>query len=155
MEGEARTILMREIDDMRTALSSGTDEEKERASIEVMSKACKMSDEVATLIDARTHELVVAKDEINSSIRYAAKLQNALLPKTYPGDIDINVEWRPQVAVGGDIYFIKDLPDKVYIAVVDCTGHGVPGALSIIARSHLDKAITPTIIRVPENTFPK
>ncbi|MDC3197697.1 SpoIIE family protein phosphatase, partial [Luminiphilus sp.] len=115
------------------------------ASIEIMSKAfSKMSDEVATLIDARTHELVVAKDEINSSIRYAAKLQNALLPKTYPGDIDINVEWRPRDLVGGDIYFIKDLPDKVYIAVVDCTGHGVPGAfLSIIARSHLDKAITP------------
>jgi serine phosphatase RsbU (regulator of sigma subunit) len=145
LDGEARTLLTREIDDMRTALSSGTDEEKERASIEVMSKAfSKMSDEVATLIDARTHELVVAKDEINSSIRYAAKLQNALLPKTYPGDIDINVEWRPRDLVGGDIYFIKDLPDKVYIAVVDCTGHGVPGAfLSIIARSHLDKAVTP------------
>ena len=145
LDGEARTLLTREIDDLRTALSSGTDEEKERASIEVMSKAfSKMSDEVATLIDARTHELVVAKDEINSSIRYAAKLQNALLPKTYPGDIDINVEWRPRDLVGGDIYFIKDLPDKVYIAVVDCTGHGVPGAfLSIIARSHLDKAVTP------------
>jgi serine phosphatase RsbU (regulator of sigma subunit) len=145
LEGEARTMLLGEIDDMRKVLSSGTDEEKERASIEVMSKAfSKMSDEVATLIDARTHELVVAKDEINSSIRYAAKLQNALLPKTYPGDIDINVEWRPRDLVGGDIYFIKDLPDKVYIAVVDCTGHGVPGAfLSIIARSHLDKAITP------------
>ena len=85
LEGDARTMLMSEIDDMRTALSSGTDE-GERASIEVMSKAfSKMSDEVATLIDARTHELVVAKDEINSSIRYAAKLQNALLPKTYPG----------------------------------------------------------------------
>lgn len=145
LEGEARTLLTQEIKAMRTALSSGSDEEKERASIEVMSKAfSKMSDEVSTLIDARTSELVTAKDEINSSIRYAAKLQNALLPKTYPGDIDINVEWRPRDLVGGDIYFIKDLPDKVYIAVVDCTGHGVPGAfLSIIARSHLDKAITP------------
>ena len=145
LEGSARSMLLSEIDDMRTALSTGTDEEKENASIEIMSKAfSKMSDEVTTLIDARTHELVVAKDEINSSIRYAAKLQNALLPKTYPGDIDINVEWRPRDLVGGDIYFIKDLPDKVYIAVVDCTGHGVPGAfLSIIARSHLDKAITP------------
>ncbi|MDB2666884.1 SpoIIE family protein phosphatase [Luminiphilus sp.] len=145
LEGSARSMLLSEIDDMRTALSTGTDEEKENASIEIMSKAfSKMSDEVTTLIDARTHELVIAKDEINSSIRYAAKLQNALLPKTYPGDIDINVEWRPRDLVGGDIYFIKDLPDKVYIAVVDCTGHGVPGAfLSIIARSHLDKAITP------------
>ena len=85
---------------------------------------------------------VEARDEISSSIRYAARLQNALLPKSFPGDFTINVEWRPRDLVGGDIYFVKDLPDKVYIAVVDCTGHGVPGAfLSIIARSQLEKAI--------------
>ena len=145
LEGDARKLLLDEINEMREALSSGTDTQKEEASIEIMSKAfSKMSDEVGTLIDARTHDLVVAKDEINSSIRYAAKLQNALLPRMFPGDIDINVEWKPRDLVGGDIYFIKDLPDRVYIAVVDCTGHGVPGAfLSIIARSHLDKAITP------------
>jgi serine phosphatase RsbU (regulator of sigma subunit) len=143
LEGQAKDMLKKEISVMRETVSSGNDEEKERASIEVMSKAfSRMSDEVATLIDARTHELVAAKDEINSSIRYAAKLQNALLPKTMPGDFDINVEWQPRDLVGGDIYFIKDYPDRVYIAVVDCTGHGVPGAfLSIIARSHLDKAI--------------
>lgn len=143
LEGQARDMLTQEISVMRESVSSGSDEEKERASIEVMSQAfSRMSDEVSTLIDARTHELVAAKDEINSSIRYAAKLQNALLPKTIPGDFDINVEWRPRDLVGGDIYFIKDFPDRVYIAVVDCTGHGVPGAfLSIIARSHLDKAI--------------
>ena len=145
LEGDARKLLLNEINEMREALSSGTDTQKEEASIEIMSKAfSKMSDEVGTLIDARTHDLVVAKDEINSSIRYAAKLQNALLPRMFPGDIDINVEWKPRDLVGGDIYIIKDLPDRVYIAVVDCTGHGVPGAfLSIIARSHLDKAITP------------
>ena len=145
LEGQARDMLTQEITVMRESVSSGSDEEKERASIEVMSQAfSRMSDEVSTLIDARTHELVAAKDEINSSIRYAAKLQNALLPKTMPGDFDINVEWLPRDLVGGDIYFIKDFPDKVYIAVVDCTGHGVPGAfLSIIARSHLDKAIDP------------
>jgi serine phosphatase RsbU (regulator of sigma subunit) len=145
LEGDARKLLLNEINEMREALSSGTDTQKEEASIEIMSKAfSKMSDEVGTIIDARTHDLVVAKDEINSSIRYAAKLQNALLPRMFPGDIDINVEWKPRDLVGGDIYFIKDLPDRVYIAVVDCTGHGVPGAfLSIIARSHLDKAITP------------
>ena len=143
LEGQARDMLTQEISVMRESVSSGSDEEKERASIEIMSQAfSRMSDEVSTLIDARTHELVAAKDEINSSIRYAAKLQNALLPKTMPGDFDINVEWRPRDLVGGDIYFIKDFPDRVYIAVVDCTGHGVPGAfLSISARSHLDKAI--------------
>ena len=138
-----RDMLVQEIMDMRDKLSSGNDEDKEQASIEMMSRAfSKMSEEVSTLIDARTQELVVARDEISSSIRYAAKLQKTLLPKSFPGDIDIEVEWRPRDLVGGDIYFIKDFPDRVYIAVVDCTGHGVPGAfLSIIARSHLDKAI--------------
>ena len=43
-----------------------------------------MSDEVNALIAARTHELVEARDEISSSIRYAARLQNALLPKSFP-----------------------------------------------------------------------
>jgi serine phosphatase RsbU (regulator of sigma subunit) len=143
LEGNARDMLVQEIMDMRDKLSSGNDEDKEQASIEMMSRAfSKMSEEVSTLIDARTQELVVARDEISSSIRYAAKLQKTLLPKSFPGDIDIEVEWRPRDLVGGDIYFIKDFPDRVYIAVVDCTGHGVPGAfLSIIARSHLDKAI--------------
>ena len=143
LEGNARDMLVQEIMDMRDKLSSGNDEDKEQASIEMMSRAfSKMSEEVSTLIDARTQELVVARDEISSSIRYAAKLQKTLLPKSYPGDIEIEVEWRPRDLVGGDIYFIKDFPDRVYIAVVDCTGHGVPGAfLSIIARSHLDKAI--------------
>ncbi len=143
LEGNARDMLVKEIMAMRDKLSSGNDEDKEQASIEMMSRAfSKMSEEVSTLIDARTQELVEARDEISSSIRYAAKLQKTLLPKSFPGDIDIEVEWRPRDLVGGDIYFIKDFPDKVYIAVVDCTGHGVPGAfLSIIARSHLDKAI--------------
>jgi serine phosphatase RsbU (regulator of sigma subunit) len=143
LEGNARDMLVQEITEMKGKLSSGNDEDKEQASIEMMSRAfSKMSEEVSTLIDARTQELVVARDEISSSIRYAAKLQKTLLPKSFPGDIDIEVEWRPRDLVGGDIYFIKDFPDRVYIAVVDCTGHGVPGAfLSILARSHLDKAI--------------
>ena len=143
LEGQSKDMLLTEISEMKDALSTGDDETKETASIELMSRAfSKMSDEVNALIAARTHELVEARDEISSSIRYAARLQNALLPKSFPGDFTINVEWRPRDLVGGDIYFIKDLPDKVYIAVVDCTGHGVPGAfLSIIARSQLEKAI--------------
>ena len=74
------------------------------------------------------NQLVRTRDEIDSSIRYAARLQNALLPKQYPGDISFKVHWRPRDLVGGDIYFVHSLPDRVYIAVVDCTGHGVPGA---------------------------
>jgi serine phosphatase RsbU (regulator of sigma subunit) len=136
-------MMIGDIEHMRKELATGDDETKERVSIELMGVAfSRMSDEVSSLINARTEELVRAKDEIDSSIRYAARLQNALLPKEYPGDISFNVHWRPRDLVGGDIYFVQSLPDRVYIAVVDCTGHGVPGAfLSIIARSVLERAI--------------
>ena len=58
LEGQDRDMLKEEISAMRDTVSSGSDEEKERASIEVMSKAfSRMSDEVGTLIDARTQIL--------------------------------------------------------------------------------------------------
>lgn len=143
LEGGAKDLMLEDIEHMRSEVESGDDAAKERASIELMGVAfSRMSDEVSSLINARTEELVRTRDEIDSSIRYAARLQNALLPKQYPGDISFKVYWRPRDLVGGDIYFVHSLPDRVYIAVVDCTGHGVPGAfLSIIARSVLERAI--------------
>ena len=143
LEGGAKELMIQDIEHMREQVDTGDDTTKERASIELMSVAfSRMSDEVSSLINARTEELVRTRDEIDSSIRYAARLQNALLPKQYPGDISFKVHWRPRDLVGGDIYFVHSLPDRVYIAVVDCTGHGVPGAfLSIIARSVLERAI--------------
>ena len=143
LEGGAKDLMLNDIEHMRSEVESGDDAAKERASIELMGVAfSRMSDEVSSLINARTEELVRTRDEIDSSIRYAARLQNALLPKQYPGDISFKVHWRPRDLVGGDIYFVHSLPDRVYIAVVDCTGHGVPGAfLSIIARSVLERAI--------------
>ena len=143
LEGGAKDLMIGDIEHMRKEVDTGDDAAKERASIELMSVAfSRMSDEVTSLINARTEELVRTRDEIDSSIRHAARLQNALLPKQYPGDISFKVHWRPRDLVGGDIYFVHSLPDRVYIAVVDCTGHGVPGAfLSIIARSVLERAI--------------
>ena len=143
LDGGAKDLMLSDIEHMRQEVETGDDSAKERASIELMGVAfSRMSDQVTSLINARTEELVRTRDEIDSSIRYAARLQNALLPKQYPGDISFKVHWRPRDLVGGDIYFVQSLPDRVYIAVVDCTGHGVPGAfLSIIARSVLEQAI--------------
>ena len=143
LEGGAKDMMLEDIEHMRQEVETGDDAAKERASIELMGVAfSKMSDQVSELINARTEELVRTRDEIDSSIRYAARLQNALLPKQYPGDISFKVHWRPRDLVGGDIYFVHSLPDRVYIAVVDCTGHGVPGAfLSIIAQSVLRRAV--------------
>ena len=74
-------LMIQDIEHMREQVDTGDDTTKERASIELMSVAfSRMSDEVSSLINARTEELVRTRDEIDSSIRYAARLQNALFP---------------------------------------------------------------------------
>ena len=73
---------------MRRALSAGNDEQKENVSIELMSRAFStMSDEVVNLIEARTHELVAARDEIGSPIRYAANFRTRW-PSALPTEME-------------------------------------------------------------------
>jgi serine phosphatase RsbU (regulator of sigma subunit) len=51
--------------------------------------------------------------------------------------------WVPKDIVGGDIYFTEVLEHGYLIAIVDCTGHGVPGAfMTMIASSNLKKIVT-------------
>ena len=92
---------------------------------------------------ARQRQLVEeAREEIHKSIRSASRIQNALLPKKIPFDLDVSILWKPLNIVGGDIYILKDLGDDVVIAVLDCTGHGVPGALlSTITSAAFDSAM--------------
>lgn len=67
-----------------------------------------------------------------SSIQYAKRIQEALLPqqqslqKIFPEHF---VFYRPRDIVSGDFYWCFQKGNKACIAVVDCTGHGVPGAL--------------------------
>ncbi len=94
------------------------------------------------------------KNEENfSSIKYAQRIQNALIPD----EIDIKnlfkksfVLFLPRNIVSGDFYWIFKKDSKKYLAVVDCTGHGVPGAfLSIIGYNFLEAAVKEEKITVP------
>ncbi|WP_425389428.1 PP2C family protein-serine/threonine phosphatase [Ekhidna sp.] len=83
--------------------------------------------------------------DITSSIRYAKKIQDAILPseqfiKRYlPNSF---VFYRPRDIVSGDFYWFKHVNDVSYIAAVDCTGHGVPGAfMSMIGNTILNKIV--------------
>lgn len=83
--------------------------------------------------------------DITSSIRYAKKIQEAILPsersikKYLPNSF---VYYRPRDIVSGDFYWFKHADDVSYIAAVDCTGHGVPGALmSMIGNTILNKLV--------------
>lgn len=74
------------------------------------------------------------------SIRYAAAVQLNQLPKVSPkhGFKDFAVLWEPKDTIGGDTWWVssEDSPGPVTLAVIDCTGHGVPGAMTAMLVSN-------------------
>jgi len=80
--------------------------------------------------------------DITSSIDYAKRIQTVLLP--HMADItkhlDAFVYYKPRDIVSGDFYWYFEENDYIYIAAVDCTGHGVPGAfMSLIGTTFLNQ----------------
>lgn len=90
-------------------------------------------------------ELQQSNKDMVDSIQYASRIQEAILPdvqKIRNSFKDAFVLYEPKDVVSGDYYFFYRKKNKVFVAVVDCTGHGVPGALmSIIANGILKEVI--------------
>jgi serine phosphatase RsbU (regulator of sigma subunit) len=80
-----------------------------------------------------------------ASLRYARMIQRALMPdpSMLKGRIrDHFIIFFPRDIVSGDFYWILTGNHKEYLAAVDCTGHGVPGALmSILGISFLNEIL--------------
>ncbi len=87
--------------------------------------------------------------QITASINYAKRIQEAILPD---GDFvqmllpEHFIFYKPRDIVSGDFYFIKLYKNNLFVAVADCTGHGVPGAF----MSMLGFALINELIRKPE-----
>jgi serine phosphatase RsbU (regulator of sigma subunit) len=82
---------------------------------------------------------------LTDSLRYAQDIQEVILPTSeklsnrFSEHFEI---YMPKDYVSGDFYWEKELDSKTYLAVADCTGHGVPGAfMSIIGTSLLNEII--------------
>ena len=96
-------------------------------------------------VEERTRQLQEKNAQITSSIRYAQTIQKAILP--HSGDMkeilpENFVLFKPRDMVSGDFYWFSDQGDSVYLAAVDCTGHGVPGAfMSMIGYILLNEII--------------
>lgn len=119
----------------------------------------KQKEHLEEVVKERTAEVVEQKAEIEKqkeiveeknrdimdSIRYAKRLQDAILPTDeYIRDCfkEAFVFFRPKDIVSGDFYFVRKIDRKVYFAAVDCTGHGVPGAfVSIVGNNGLNRAL--------------
>ncbi len=99
-------------------------------------------------VKERTAEVVLKSREIENknrditaSIRYAERIQRAMLPREDTFS-DTFILFMPKDIVSGDFYWMYDNGAMQFIAVCDCTGHGVPGAfMSIIGHNSLNKVV--------------
>lgn len=83
--------------------------------------------------------------EITDSINYAKRIQTAILPEhaTVKDHLpDSFIVYLPKDIVSGDFYWLAEKGGFQFIAVADCTGHGVPGALmSVIGVNQLNDIV--------------
>lgn len=91
-------------------------------------------------------EIIEEKNsDIVDSINYAQRIQKALLKS---GDLlteqfeDAFILYLPKDIVSGDFYWMKNTKSGFLLSVIDCTGHGVPGAMmSLLGNSGLNQAV--------------
>ena len=91
--------------------------------------------------------------EITSSIKYAKRIQTSILPAHSLIEKEIKdffIMFKPKNIVSGDFYWFVKKGDIAWGAVVDCTGHGVPGAfMSMIGNSLLNKIVLEQNVEKP------
>jgi serine phosphatase RsbU (regulator of sigma subunit) len=162
-------------------------EQERQNSLERLQELNRLKDEynkeLEETVEARTEELNAEREklrgtnqEIMSSIRYAQRIQNAILPPDpaiRPFFEDHFVFFRPRDIVSGDIYWfasvtttgegesggvsreitrdtIPERADLTVFSVMDCTGHGVPGAfLSILGHNILNRTLKEPTVNSP------
>ena len=97
--------------------------------------------------------------DITDSILYAQKIQEAMLHShadvsgVFP---DFLIIYKPKDIVAGDFYWWVNGGDRFYLAVADCTGHGVPGAMiSVACANILNKSVKELSLSKPSHILDK
>lgn len=96
-------------------------------------------------LNEKNVELQNKNDTIMQSIEYAKTIQDSILPNRSQLEKYFSsyfIFWKPRDVVGGDLYWFHTIGANDYmIAVIDCTGHGVPGALMTMTANSLLNSI--------------
>ncbi len=83
--------------------------------------------------------------EMSESLKYASYIQQAIFPsRTSISRLipDNFLFYQPREIVSGDFYYVSRRNDLLFVAIADCTGHGVPGAfMSILGITFLSEII--------------
>lgn len=96
-------------------------------------------------LEAANQAMATAHKKIGDSIDYASLIQQAILPDRQMAQSlgpRHFVMWKPRDVVGGDFYVFRTDGENCLLGVMDCAGHGVPGALmTMLVRAAVDLAI--------------
>ena len=113
----------------------------------------KVNLELEDKVEERTLELRKKNKDIIDSINYAQRIQTAVLPnrelilKVIPNNFIFH---RSKDIVSGDFLWVEEQFGKKFFSVIDCTGHGVPGAfMSIMANNNLNYLLKEKKIETP------
>jgi sigma-B regulation protein RsbU (phosphoserine phosphatase) len=123
--------------------------------------------ELNTQLELKNKIIETKSKDIRDSINYAQRIQQAILPPFEKIDLvlrDYFIYFEPKDIVSGDFYWnasVKTTPSGnktseniVVMAAVDCTGHGVPGALmSIIGSTILNQSISNAAVNSPADAL--
>lgn len=98
-----------------------------------------------SLLKLQNSQISTQRQKIISSINYAKRIQQSTLPKEQDFRKlfrDSFIYFKPKDIISGDFYAYQQIGNRIYVAAVDCTGHGVPGAfMSLIANAKLNKVV--------------
>lgn|GEM_PF-1065195 len=114
----------------------------------------KMNSEYELQIEGLLYKTETQNRSMQDAINYAKNIQQVVLPKDNvlaKLQERLFVMYRPLHTVSGDFYIVEESVNHIVFSVIDCTGHGVPGAfMSILASSVLQRSIALVGYKNPE-----
>jgi tetratricopeptide (TPR) repeat protein/serine phosphatase RsbU (regulator of sigma subunit) len=143
-------ILYRKIRQQRDLIQNQSDEiQQKNLALEQYNAELKSTnqalEESNRIIQHQAETLLEKNEEILDSIRYAERIQRAILPsaekwqRLLPQSFLL---YKPRDIVAGDFYWLEETEQYIFLGVADATGHGVPGAfVSIVCANALHKAV--------------
>jgi tetratricopeptide (TPR) repeat protein len=143
-------ILYRKIRQQRDLIQKQSDEiQRKNLALEQYNAELKSTnqalEESNRIIQQQAETLLEKNEEILDSIRYAERIQRAILPsaekwqRLLPQSFLL---YKPRDIVAGDFYWLEETERYIFLGVADATGHGVPGAfVSIVCANALHKAV--------------
>lgn len=112
-----------------------------------------------SIIEDKNKLVQLKNEEITDSINYAKRIQTAILPsekvlnELLPNHYLI---YLPKDIVAGDFYWLEEIEGTCFVAVADCTGHGVPGALmSVVCHNALNRSVREYNLKIPGEILDK